>query len=121
MKKLNYKFIVMTAIFLSVAVYSCKKSFLDKLPSGAVGEALFANKTDVNGLLIGAYSLLDGVGGAGGNVESSPDNFVWGSIVGGDSNKGSDPSDNAPDMQHVFNLEICAYKLLFARSLECKV
>ncbi|HEY8783976.1 MAG TPA: RagB/SusD family nutrient uptake outer membrane protein [Mucilaginibacter sp.] len=99
MKKLNYKFIAMTAIFLSVAVYSCKKSFLDKLPSGAVGEALLANKTDVNGLLIGAYSLLDGVGGAGGNVESSPDNFVWGSIVGGDSNKGSDPSDNAPDMQ----------------------
>lgn len=99
MKKLNYKFIAIIAVLLLVAIYSCKKSFLDKQPSGAVDESLLANKTNVNGLLIGAYSLLDGVGGAGGNVESSPDNFVWGSIVGGDSNKGSDPSDNSPDMQ----------------------
>lgn len=99
MKKYNYTKAAITALLLLGVVYSCKKTFLNKQPSGAVDESLLANKTGVNGLLIGAYSLLDGVGGAGGNVESSPDNFVWGGIVGGDANKGSDPSDNSPDMQ----------------------
>ena len=99
MKKLQYKFIAITAILLLAVIYSCKKSFLDKQPSGAVDESLLANKAGVQGLLIGAYSLLDGVGGSGGNVESDPDNFIWGSVVGGDSNKGSTAGDNAPDFQ----------------------
>jgi hypothetical protein len=101
MKKLNYKFIAIIAVLLVVAIYSCKKSFVNIQPSGAVDESLLANKTGVNSLLIGAYSLLDGVGGVSGNVESSPDNWIWGSMVGGDGNKGSTPSDNAPDMQEL--------------------
>ena len=101
MNKSNYKIIIPAIVLMIAVVYSCKKSFLEKQPSGAVDEALLANKTGVQGLLIGAYSLLDGTGGLNGNVESSPDNWIWGSMVGGDANKGSDPSDNAPDMQEL--------------------
>ena len=76
------------------AFFSCKKSFLEHNPLGALDENVLSNKAGVEGLLIGAYSLLDGFG-AGGNWDASGSNWVYGSVVGGDAHKGSDAGDQA--------------------------
>jgi len=80
------------ALVALITIYSCKKEFLEKVPLGALDENVLANKKGVEGLLIGAYSLLDGFG-AGGNWNSAGSNWVYGSVVGGDAHKGSDAGD----------------------------
>ena len=88
-------------LFLSATValigYACKKSFLAKAPIGALDPAALANKNGVNGLLIGAYALLDGFGGAGGGWASAGSNWVYGSVAGTESHKGSSAGDQ-PDI-----------------------
>ncbi len=74
--------------------FSCGKTFLEHKPLGALAETVLANQAGVEGLLIGAYSLLDGRG-AGGNWDASGSNWVYGSVVGGDAHKGSDAGDQA--------------------------
>ena len=94
MKKNNYKFFIAIALFS--AVFACKKSFLDTPVLGALNPDLVANKVAVNGVLIGAYSLLDGEGGNGtgnGPWATAASNWVYGSVAGGDAHKGSDPGD----------------------------
>ncbi len=67
---------------------------LDRPALGALSVATLANKTGVDGLLIGAYSMLDGQGGAAGTSWGSAEsNWVFGSVDAEDSYKGSTPSD----------------------------
>lgn len=75
---------------------ACSKSFLEISPSGSLQPETVATKAGVQALLVGAYSLLDGVGGAGtalGPWVSAASNWVYGSVGGGDAHKGSDPGD----------------------------
>ena len=44
---------------------ACSKSFLDKPPQGILNPEIVATEAGVQGLLIGAYSLVDGAGAAG--------------------------------------------------------
>src|SRR3954466_5088389 len=81
----------------SMVMYACNKDFLEKTPLGALDPGTLANGPGVQGLLIGAYSLLDGYGGAGAGWESSGTNWVYGSVAADDSYKGSDPGDQ-PDI-----------------------
>lgn len=90
MKKTIFNALLVT--LLGVIAYSCSKSFLDRKPLASLDENVLANKKGVEGLLIGAYSLLDGYG-AGGNWDASGSNWVYGSVVGGDAHKGSDAGD----------------------------
>ncbi|QOR76513.1 MAG: RagB/SusD family nutrient uptake outer membrane protein [Thermoflavifilum sp.] len=80
---------------------SCSNSFLNKPPIGNYDQNTLANRAGVEGLLIGAYSMLDGQGGAGagivGSWGTSADNWVFGSVVADDAHKGSDPGDQ-PDI-----------------------
>ena len=82
-------FIILTGI---TVIVSCGKSFLEQKPLGALDENVLANQAGVEGLLIGAYSLLDGYG-AGGNWDASGSNWVYGGVVGGDAHKGSEAGD----------------------------
>ena len=82
-------FLILTGI---TVIFSCGKNFLEQKPLGALDENVLANKLGVEGLLIGAYSLLDGFG-AGGNWDASGSNWVYGGVVGGDAHKGSDAGD----------------------------
>lgn len=81
---------------------ACNKSFLDKQPTGALSPTLLPTKTVLQALLTGAYAALDGQGAgntaiAGGNPwESSPSNWIYGSVAGGDSHKGSSLGDQPP-------------------------
>ncbi len=64
---------------------------------GALSPDLVANKVGVAGILIGAYSLLDGEGSNAGTNNgpwaTSSSNWVYGSVAGGDAHKGSDAGD----------------------------
>lgn len=89
--------VLMTGVLLGTGV-SCGDSFFDQKVPGAYTEAALANSKGVEGMLIAAYSMLDGtyfeswdnnyfnqVGGGS--------NWVWGSIRGGDAYKGTEPTD----------------------------
>jgi hypothetical protein len=97
MKKSKSLFL-MVMIFTGQFFFSCKKE-LEQPPLGSLSEEIVANKAGVNGLLIGAYSALDGMQGGdvalgGGEPwQASPSNWVFGSIAGGDASKGSDGLD----------------------------
>src|SRR4030095_863795 len=81
--------------------YACKKSFLDVTPGGVLDEATLSTEKGVNKLLIAAYAMLDahdGDLGLGGEWGSGGSNFLYGSIGGGEANKGSDPGDQGPNM-----------------------
>ena len=103
MKRKNFKFYIPVGIALVGMVFACNKSFLDKPPVGSYTPDVVATKAGVGGLLIGAYSLLDGKGGAGTGVPGGGDwvsagsNWVYGSVCADDSHKGSDPGDQ-PDI-----------------------
>jgi hypothetical protein len=51
---------ISSAIFLISVIYACNKSFLDREPHGSLNDQVLSTKKGVEGLLIGAYSLLDG-------------------------------------------------------------
>ena len=89
------KAILITAFLITVIV-SCYKSKLNQPALGVLSAADIANQKGVDGLLIGAYSLLDGVAVPGnpGNVYGAgTSNWIFGSICGSEAYKGSTGSD----------------------------
>jgi hypothetical protein len=104
MKKLNLKFSVPLALIILISAFNaCKKNFLSQTPLGVISPATLANASGVNGLLIGAYSLLDGVGGNGGGIDGAASNWLFGGVAAGDAYKGSQPSDGGADALPVGN------------------
>ena len=102
---MKYRKIISIALIIIVIIFSCNKSRLDQPALGQLDETALADKHGVEGLLIGAYALLDGVGlddfydpnlgpiGGGGGFQASGSNWIYGSICGGEAYKGSDPGD----------------------------
>lgn len=68
---------------------SCTDNYLEQPALGALSEDVIANKDGVDKLLIGAYAALDGASVGGGAWESSPDNWIYGTVAGGEASKGS--------------------------------
>jgi hypothetical protein len=90
---------VCVLITAGIVYNSCKKSSLDQPALGALSTTQITSAAGVDGLLIGAYSALDGQTGTntafgGGSAwETSPDNWIYGSVAGGDAHKGSSGID----------------------------
>ncbi len=86
---------VKTALLLIGAnilgVISCTDKFLEVDPTGQVAETGLPNLKGSEALLIGAYSALNGKGVN--DWHAGATNWLWGSIRGGDANKGSDAGD----------------------------
>lgn len=82
-------FAIVFASFLVVAI-SCSDEFLEIGATGSLSEAQITTFNGVDGVLIGAYSALNGVFG---NRFEGPNHWVTGSIAGGEANKGTDPGD----------------------------
>jgi len=97
MKKLKYRIIIPVSLIGFLVVYACSKSFTaGGYPAGTINPSTLSNKLGIRGLLIGAYSMLDGIGGAGGSQgpwANAGSNWVYGSVCADDSHKGSDPGD----------------------------
>ncbi|HEY1023502.1 MAG TPA: RagB/SusD family nutrient uptake outer membrane protein, partial [Flavisolibacter sp.] len=93
MKTFRFSKIALVAIFGLIS-YSCKESFLDKPALGSLSDAQLSTKAGVQSLLVGAYAALDGNGvGAASAWDAAADNWIYGSIAGGDAKKGSDGAD----------------------------
>jgi len=103
MKKLQMKLIVPLTILSMCMVYACQKDILNRPIQRALSPSLVANKLGVESLLIGTYSLLDGVGGIGGGINAAGSNWLFGSVAAGDAYKGSEPSDGGNDALPVGN------------------
>jgi len=105
MKRSILKFIVPVSMIFLTLSYSCKK-FLDKPVLGALNTDALANKAGVDGLLIGAYAMLNmNSGNVVGNSSpwgGSVSNWHFGGIGSDDANKGSNPTDQ-PDAAAIMN------------------
>ncbi len=75
---------------LALVMVSCDDEFLEIPPTGSLSDAQLSTKAGIEGVLVGAYATLNGEFG---NRFEGPNNWVTGSICGGDANKGTDPGD----------------------------
>lgn len=91
MKSHNIKLLAI-ALVLSIPL-SCKNDFLEVTPKGSLDANILATADGVDNLLIGAYSMLDGVSSNGFGWEAASSNWVFGSIRGMEANKGTDSGD----------------------------
>jgi hypothetical protein len=94
MKKNQLIFIIVLAVFGILS--ACNEDFLEITPKGSLDQAVLANEEGINGLLIGAYSMLDGISSQFG-WEAASSNWVYGDIRGMVGNKGTDAGDQ-PDI-----------------------
>jgi hypothetical protein len=92
-----------SGIFLLIASGSCRKSFLEVEPAGALSEFNLATNEGINALLIGAYSMLDGVSSVAGGWETASSNWIFGSIRGLEANKGADSGDQVSYINQIQN------------------
>lgn len=94
MKSMKYKILIPSVLIVIVLLAACSKEFLNKPPLGTLNPEILATETGVQGLLIGAYSLVDGNGSLGdGNYGSAASNWGYGGVASDDAYKGSDPTD----------------------------
>ena len=93
MKKIKRKFLILSSLAIIVVVAACSKKFLEKPPLGTLSPEIMATEKGVQGLLIGAYSLVDGEGTPGDGFASGASNWILGGVTSDDAYKGSDPTD----------------------------
>ncbi|MFC4209599.1 RagB/SusD family nutrient uptake outer membrane protein [Pedobacter lithocola] len=97
MKQIKY-------IFLSLLIcstISCKKEFLTVQPQGELTESQLTTQDGVEGLLVGAYSLLNGnVNGTYGNYGAAPSQWLFGEVASDNAHKGSSVGDQ-PNMNAI--------------------
>ncbi|WP_373495739.1 RagB/SusD family nutrient uptake outer membrane protein [Aquiflexum sp.] len=87
------KLLSVSAVLLMGGLYYGCSDFLEVNPKGALDENVLATEAGAETLLIGAYALLDGTSNNITGWEGASSNWVYGSIVGGEANKGSDSGD----------------------------
>ncbi|MGB3773799.1 MAG: RagB/SusD family nutrient uptake outer membrane protein [Leeuwenhoekiella sp.] len=87
--------IYLAAVMGAFLFYACSDNFLEQPALGALDNEVVTNTSGVQKLLIGAYGALDGQQdadnalGGGGPWEAAPDNWVYGTVAGGEASKGS--------------------------------
>ena len=93
--------IVVVTAFILIGFNSCKKEFLDPQPYGRYSPELIQSKKGIEGLLVGAYGLLDGSNtpGASGWM-TGVTNWVYGDVASDDAYKGTDANDQ-PQMTQI--------------------
>lgn len=94
MKRDKYLIIIVLVAF--AVITACSDTFLDVKPKGALDQKVLATEKGIDALLIGAYSMLDGVSSQFG-WEAASSNWVYGDIRGLIANKGTDAGDQ-PDI-----------------------
>lgn len=94
MKLKTYSISVLSVIAAMLFFYGCD-GFLDVPAKGSLSEDVLADRQGVETLLIGTYGALDGAELSGFAWATSPHNWIYGSVVGGDAHKGSEPGDQS--------------------------
>lgn len=88
---MKIKRILLTTTIIVVCTLSCKDSFLEVTPTGSITDAQLTSKSGLEGTLIGVYSMLHGRG----DFYAGSTNWLWGHILGGDANKGTNSGDQS--------------------------
>ena len=94
MKKIKIALGILSML-TAILITSCSDDYLDQPALGALSEDVVANQDGVEKLLIGAYAALDGQQdadnalGGGGPWEAAPEDWVYGTVAGGEASKGS--------------------------------
>ena len=94
-----HKLLLSLAVVLIGIGVSCKH-YLEVPPTGVLSSTVLATKAGVDGLLIGAYSVLRGYNPAIPNSgvrqwTQAPSNWIYGSVVADEAHKGSTSDDQA--------------------------
>jgi hypothetical protein len=94
MKNFANKFLLAATVALAanLVLSACKEDFLEVTPTASLTEEVLSSKKGLDGLLIGCYSVLTGRDQL---FYSGFGNWVHGSILGGEANKGTDSGDQA--------------------------
>jgi len=95
MKSIKTKFLLLGMLVCGVVFITACKKFLNKPPLGTLSPEVMATEKGIQGLLIGAYSLVDGEGAGGDGFASGASNWILGGVTSDDAYKGSDPTDVA--------------------------
>ncbi len=97
----KYSVIVYTALALLIGFNSCKKDFLNPKPYNRYTPEELQIKKGIEGILTGAYGMLDGQGiaGASGWMVGAT-SWVYGDVVSDDAYKGTDAGDQ-PQMTEI--------------------
>lgn len=92
MRNIKFKLLCIgtAATIVMMGVAACNKSFLEQETVGLLTETELQTKKGAEQLLTSAYAALKGIGWEGGGQ-----NWVYGSVVGLEANKGSDAGDQA--------------------------
>ncbi len=77
-------------LILILVVSACKKDFLEVPANGSLTEEVLSSKKGLDGLLVGCYSILTG---RAASFYTGMGNWVHGSILGGEANKGTNAGD----------------------------
>jgi hypothetical protein len=93
MKQIKHKFLIPGLVLIAVMIGAACKKYLDKGPIGTLSPEVMQSEKGVQGLLIGAYSLVDGEGAAGDGFASGASNWILGGVTSDEAYKGSDPTD----------------------------
>jgi tetratricopeptide (TPR) repeat protein len=89
LKTISKKRVIMSGLTALLLLYACQDSFLDVPVTGSLNQQLLSTPQGIEAALIATYSQVNGRA----NRMASPSNWVWGSIRGGEANKGTDPGD----------------------------
>ena len=89
MKKI--KLIILSFLAVLVLFTACQEDFLEVAPTGSLSSTELSTLPGLEGSLIATYSMLLGRGG----FYSDASNWFWGSVLGGDANKGTNAGDQA--------------------------
>ena len=88
MKKTKFLSVIAGLLLMN----SCSEEFLEITPNGSLDQSVLATYSGVDALLIGAYSMIDGIANGYG-WEAASSGWVFGSIRGLEANKGTDSGD----------------------------
>ncbi len=99
-KTLNLLMVSITALTL-IGLNACKREFLEPVPYGRYLPEQLQSKKGIEGVLVGAYGMIDGQGiaGAAGWMVGAT-NWVYGDVVSDDAYKGTDAGDQ-PQMTEI--------------------
>ncbi len=117
--KRSFIYILLIIIPMMGLLSDCSDDFLDVQPSGGLSQFTLATEKGINALLVGAYSLLDGVSSSFG-WESASSNWVYGSIRGMEANKGTDAGDSPSDIISIQNFSETASNIWTTTYLNIK-
>ncbi len=81
----------MTLLIVMMSTVACNDSFLEVAPTGSLSETELSSQAGLEGALIASYSMLLGRNG----FYSDASNWFWGSVLGGDANKGTNAGDQS--------------------------